>query len=469
MLLLRVSQPQIAARAPVGGNPPPTARAWVGPVHRRNALASGLANCDPAPTAPQRARPFAEPPVKIAYLVNTYPRGSQTFIRREILALERLGWSIHRFALRSDRAALVDPADMSEDARTEHILEAGAAKLVGSALGWMVRSPRAAVRALRLALACGAQGAGGTPGTGGRLRHLVYLLEAAHLARRCHDLRLSHVHAHFGTNSATVAMLAAEMDGPGYSFTVHGPEEFDAPRALSLGAKADHARFVVAISSFGRSQLCRWAAADTWPRLHVVHCGIEPWRFGPPSPMPAGGPHLVAIGRLAEQKGFALLIDAVAQVVPELPGLRLTLVGDGELRPQIEASIAQHGLSRHVTLTGWQDEARVRAALSGAQALVLPSFAEGLPVVVMEAMAAGRPVIATAIAGVPELVTPETGWLVPAGDPAALAGAIRALAGTPLDHLSRMGQAARARAFARHDIDREAEKLTVLFASKGNP
>jgi glycosyltransferase involved in cell wall biosynthesis len=406
--------------------------------------------------------------VKIAYLVNTYPRGSQTFVRREILALERLDWTIHRFALRSDRAALVDPADMAEDARTEHILEMGAARLLGSALGWMVRVPRGALRALRLALACGAQGAGSTPGTGGRLRHLIYLAEAAHLARRCHDLRLTHVHAHFGTNSATVAMLASLMDGPGYSFTVHGPEEFDAPRALSLGPKADHARFVVAISSFGRSQLCRWAAPTTWPRLHVVHCGIEPWRFGPPAPMPTGGPHLVAVGRLAEQKGFVLLIDALAQVVPGLPGLHLTLVGDGELRPQIEAAVARHGLARHVTLTGWQDEARVREALSAAQALVLPSFAEGLPVALMEAMAAGRPVIATAIAGVPELVTPDTGWLVPAGDATALAQAIRTLADTPLNRLAQIGHAARARVLARHDIDHEAEKLTVLLASKGN-
>ncbi|MFN3723550.1 MAG: glycosyltransferase family 4 protein [Paracoccaceae bacterium] len=407
--------------------------------------------------------------MKIAYLVNTYPRGSQTFIRREIAAIERLGWDIHRFALRSDRAALVDPADMAEDARTEHILEIGAGKLALSALGWMARYPAGAARALVRALRCGAAGSGTTPGTGGRLRHMVYLAEAAHLARRCHDLRLPHLHAHFGTNSTTVAMLSAMMGGPGYSFTVHGPEEFDAPRALSLGQKADDAVFTVAISSFGRSQLCRWAAKETWPRLHVVHCGIEPWRFPDPAPMPEGGPHLVAIGRLSEQKGFALLIDAVARAVPSLPGLHLTLVGDGDLRPQIEAEVARHDLSRHVTLTGWLDEVQVRAALSAAQVLVVPSFAEGLPVVIMEAMAAGRPVIATAIAGVPELVTPDVGWLVPAGSAGDLAQAMIALAATPLDDLAQMGRAARQRAFERHDIQREAEKLTVLFASKGNP
>ena len=412
---------------------------------------------------------IAGPQLKIGYLVNTYPRGSQTFIRREIMALDRLGWDIHRFALRSDRAALVDPADIAEDARTEHMLECGAGRLAVSALGWIARHPRGGLRALCMAFRCGANGAASTPGTGGRLRHLIYWAEAAHLARRCHDLRLTHLHAHFGTNSATVAMLSSMMGGPGYSFTVHGPEEFDAPRAHNLGAKADNAVFAVAISGFGRSQLYRWAATKTWPRVHVVHCGIEPWRFPTPAPMPAGGPHLVAIGRFSEQKGFALLIDAVAIAVTTVPDLHLTLVGDGELRPQIDAAIAQHGLARHVTLTGWLDEAQVRDALSAAQALVLPSFAEGLPVVIMEAMATGRPVIATAIAGVPELVTPDSGWLVRAGDAHALAQAICDMASTPTDRMTQMGHAARQRVFDRHDIDREAEKLAALFASNGNP
>ena len=410
--------------------------------------------------------------MKIATLVNTYPRGSQTFIRREILALERLGWQVQRFALRSDRAALIDPADIAEDGRTTHLLEQGAPALLKSALGWMARHPRGAWAALGLAIACGRRGAGDTPGTGGMVKHMIYLAEAADLARRCHDQRIPHVHAHFGTNSATVAMLAAQMGGAGYSFTVHGPEEFDAPRALSLGQKADLARFTVAISSFGRSQLCRWTHPDTWPRLHIVHCGIEPWRFSDVAAMPAwtektGGLQLCAIGRLSEQKGFALLIDAMAQCA-DIPGLHLTLVGDGPLRAQIEAAIAHHALQPRVTLTGWLDEARVRDTLAASHALILPSFAEGLPVVIMEAMAAGRPVIATAIAGIPELVTPEIGWLVPAGDATALANAIRTLAATPPLTLSQMGQAARARVFARHDIDTEAEKLSLLIASKGN-
>ena len=394
--------------------------------------------------------------MKLAYLINTYPRASHSFIRREVQALERMGWQITRFAMRSDAGALAEPADIAEDARTEHILKAGAWRLMRTAAGWMIRRPLKSLRALRLAWQCGAR-------ANARALHMVYLAEAAYISQRCYDLRLPHVHAHFGTNATTVAMLAQCMGGPGYSFTVHGPEEFDAPIALSLGEKAHRALFAVTISSFGRSQLCRWTPVEDWPRIHVVHCGIEPWRFSDPAPMPTGGPLLVAIGRLAEQKGFALLIDAITQL-QDLPGLHLTLVGDGPLRAGLEAQVKR--LNVPVTFAGWQDESGVRAALASAHALIVPSFAEGLPVVVMEAMAAGRPIIATAIAGIPELVTPDVGWLVPAGDAGALAHAIRGMGSRDI---SAMGYAARQRVFARHDIDREAEKLTTLFASKGRP
>jgi glycosyltransferase involved in cell wall biosynthesis len=407
--------------------------------------------------------------VKIAFLVNTYPRASHSFIRREIAALERQGVEVHRFAMRSDRGALADPADLAEDDRTEHVLRHGKARLARTALSVLAGNPAAGAEALSLALHCGALGRGhGVAGTGGKRRHLVYLTEAAHVARRCGELGIRHLHAHFGTNSATVAMLAHVLGGPRWSMTVHGPEEFDAPQALALADKMARAAFTVAVSSFGRSQLCRWARVTDWPRLHIVHCGIDPAAFPDPAPPPPGGPHLVAIGRLAEQKGFPVLIAALAQVAADLPGARLTLVGDGPLRAGLEAQAQAAGLADRVRFAGWQDEAGVRAALAGAQALALPSFAEGLPVVAMEAMAAGRPVIGTLIAGIPELVVPgETGWLVPAGDAAAFAGAIRSLAATPPDRLAAMGAAARARALARHDVDREAARLKALIEAAG--
>jgi len=404
--------------------------------------------------------------MKLAYILNTYPSPSHSFIRREIRALEAAGHQVLRLAMRPDRAALVDEADRAEAAQTLHVLAQGASK-IGFSLasqGW--KQPARMARALRLALACGRNGAGGVPGTGGRLRHLIYLAEAAFVARHAQAQGVAHLHAHFGTNAATVAMLASVLSGLPFSFTVHGPEEFDAPRALSLPEKLHHAAFAVAISSFGRSQLMRWSAPGDWPKLNVVHCGIEPARFSAPAPLPEGVGCMVAIGRFSEQKGMALLVEALAQAVGQTSALRLTLVGDGALRPQIEALIATHRLGPHIRLTGWLDEAGVRAELAAAHALVLPSFAEGLPMVVMEAMAAARPVIATTIAGVPELVVPaETGWLVPAGDVSALAGAMVALAATPAVQLDAMGAAGRDRVLARHDITTEAAKLARLFAA----
>ena len=398
----------------------------------------------------------------IAYIVNTYPRPSHSFIRREIRALEARGVSVLRFALRGDRAALVDPDDLTEHDATEHILSRGALRL---GLGLLRQAMRGGLWAtVRLALICGRMGAGGVPGTGGRLWHLIYLAEACYLAQACKAKGVRHIHAHFGTNAATVAMLASGLSGIPFSFTVHGPEEFDAPRALALAEKLRRAAFCVAISSFGRSQLMRWADFADWPKIKVVHCGINPARFDTPAPSSAALARMVAIGRLSEQKGQMLLIEALARAVGDHPQLHLTLVGDGELRAPIEAAIAAHGLAAHVTLTGWLDEAGVRRELAAAQALVLPSFAEGLPMVVMEAMAAARPVIATYIAGIPELVLPgETGWLVPAGDVEALARAMGSFANTPLEALNLMGHQGRERALARHDIAASAQQLHELF------
>jgi glycosyltransferase involved in cell wall biosynthesis len=395
----------------------------------------------------------------IAYILNTYPQPSHSFIRRELTALERDGTRVLRLAMRRPQADLPDPADRAEAARTEYVLDRGAAGLAAALAGAAIRSPWRFLTALRLALGMGAA----MPA--GRLRHLIYLAEAAHVARRCATEGVQHMHAHFGTNSAAVALLAQALGGPGYSFTVHGPEEFDAPGALSLALKLDRAAFAVGVSSFGRSQLCRWAGFETWDRLRVVHCGIETDAFADPAPLPAGPLHLVSIGRFAEQKGQMVLVQAMAALRDSHPDIRLTLVGDGDMRADLQRAIAEHDLGAVIHLTGWLPETGVRAEIAAAHALILPSFAEGLPMVVMEAMAAARPVIATFIAGIPELVIPgRTGWLVPAGDPAALAAAVVEMAATPVADLAAMGRAGRSRVLDRHDADTEARRLADHFA-----
>jgi len=398
--------------------------------------------------------------VKIAYVLNTYPLPSHSFIRRELRALERGGAQVLRLAMRRSALPLVDARDREEEAQTRYILEAGAGRLLAALAGRALRHPGRTWAALRLAIRAGRASQVGV------LRHLIYLAEAAEVAHRCAAEGVAHMHAHFGTNATTVAMLAHALGGPGYSFTTHGPEEFDAPEALSLGEKLDRAAFAVGISQFGRSQLCRWAAFETWERIKVVHCGIEPDAFADPAPLPTGPLRLVNIGRFSEQKGQVLLIEAMAKLHAAHLQVHLTLVGDGELRGELERAIAAHGLQDAVTLTGWLDEAGVRRELAGAHALILPSFAEGLPMVVMEAMAAARPVIATYIAGIPELVRPgETGWLVPAGDIDALAQAVGEMAETPAEALAQMGQAGRTRVLARHDAEAEAAKLADHIAA----
>ncbi|MCB4457441.1 glycosyltransferase [Leisingera sp. McT4-56] len=394
--------------------------------------------------------------MKIAYVLNTYPQPSHSFIRRELQALEQQGAAVLRLAMRPSDTALADPGDQAEASRTEYVLKAGPGRLLAALVQEALAAPRRFSKALALAFQLARASDKGV------LRHLIYLGEAAHVKQRCAAEGVQHMHAHFGTNSAAVAMLAHVLGGPAYSFTVHGPEEFDAPHALSLGEKISRAAFTVAVSSFGKSQLSRWAPFGKWDSLKVVHCGIEPERFADPAPLPGGALRLAAIGRFVEQKGQMVLVRAMAQLVEKIPDVHLALIGDGGMRPDLEAAIADHGLQQNITLTGWLAEDGVRRELARAHALVMPSFAEGLPMVVMEAMAAARPVIATYIAGTPELVVPgQTGWLVPAGDEAALAEAVLQLAKTPPDQRAEMGQAGRARVLERHDSAKEAARLAA--------
>jgi len=401
--------------------------------------------------------------VTIAYVLNTYPQPSHSFIRREVRALERRGVPVLRIAMRRSELALIDPGDREEAAKTDYVLDAGPAGLGGALLRSFLAAPGPSWAALQLALKIG------RVSPLGRLRHLIYLAEAADVKARCDQAGITHVHAHFGTNAAAVAMLARILGGPSYSFTVHGPEEFDAPAALSLGEKIKHSAFVVGVSQFGRSQLCRWTPLADWDKVKVVHCGIEPTVFPDPAPpAPHEGLHLVAIGRFVEQKGQKVLIEAMAKVPADGPKVTLALVGDGDLRGDLETAIAEAGLGDRVRITGWLDEAGVRAEIAAADALVMPSFAEGLPMVIMEAMAMARPIISTYIAGAPELVLEgEHGWLVPAGDADALAEAIAKLADTPPETRDAMGRAGRARVLDRHAIDGQAARLAGFIDAAG--
>lgn len=396
--------------------------------------------------------------MRIAYFINQYPKVSHSFIRREILALERQGIEVQRIALRGWDGELQDNDDIAERSKTRYVLEDGVKGLLKPLLEVLRAQPRRFFSALWLALGMGRRADRSWP------YHLIYLAEACRVVQWLQAFGAEHVHAHFGTNSTEVVMLANALGGPHYSFTVHGPEEFDKPQFLHIGEKVRRAAFVAAVSSYGRSQLYRWVAHAHWDKVKVVHCGLEAaFHAGPPVPVPAV-PRLVCVGRLCEQKGQLLLLEAAQKLAAQGTAFELVLAGDGEMRAEIETLIARHGLQGQVRITGWISSGQVREELLAARALVLPSFAEGLPVVIMEAMALRRPVLTTYVAGIPELVRPgENGWLFPAGAVQELAAAMADCLGQPDEVLQRMGDAAHQRVLERHDIDTEAAKLASYF------
>lgn len=396
--------------------------------------------------------------MKIAYLTNRYPAVSHTFVRREIHALEELGVEVKRYSVRRVADELCDPLDAHEAEITEAALDRGVTGLLGAMARVAATRPVEFARAARAAFKLGLHS------DRGLAYHGAYLAEACLLLESLTEAGIDHVHAHFGSNPAAVAMLIHELGGPSFSFTVHGPEEFDKPQALKLAAKAEKAEFVVAISSFGRSQLWRQLAPRHWSKVHVVRCGVDEAFHGHTRTAVPNTLRLCCVGRLAEQKGQLLLIEAIGRIVKSGVAVDLALVGDGELRNQIESAIAEHGIGDHVRITGWATGAEVRKELLDSRALVLPSFAEGLPVVIMEALALGRPVISTYVAGIPELVgSAKCGWLIPAGSVDALEGAIRECLSTDVETLSEMGRAGREQVLSMHDARANAASLKEHF------
>ena len=390
----------------------------------------------------------------ITYLINQYPKVSHSFIRREILALERQGFNVQRIALRGWNEKVVDAEDIAEQNKTQYILAQGVACLLIAALKVLLSTPTRFFVALKIALKMARVSEKSLP------YHIIYLAEACKMLPWLKSHQSQHLHAHFGTNSAEIAMLAGVLAKLPYSFTVHGPEEFDKPHALGLNTTIRHAKFVVAISGFGRSQLYRWANFADWQKIKIVHCGLEASFYNVPASPIAAKPRLVCVGRLCEQKGQILLLEAAKKLHDTGVDFELILAGDGEMRAAIESLIVQHQLQDIVKITGWISSDEVRNHILSAQALVLPSFAEGLPVVIMEAMSLRRPVISTYIAGIPELLIPgENGWLCVAGDVEDLSKAMREALALPIETLQQMGDAAYTRVIARHNIDIEAAKL----------
>ena len=397
--------------------------------------------------------------MRLAYLCNVYPAVSHSFVRREVAAIEGEGHEVHRFSVRPPDKGLRDEADLREAEQTDVILGKGPLAAAFEATGYLIAHPIRGISALAAALRLSA------PGFRSKLRHIAYWLEAGWLTRRLNGQRIEHLHVHFGTNPAAVAAIARTWGGPPFSFTVHGPDEFDAPMALALDKKIAAASFAVAISSYGRSQLMRWTAPDSWDKIKVIRCGLDAaFLETKASAVPARSTEFVCVARLSEQKGLPLLVAACDRLHGAGAQFTLTIIGDGELRAELESEIRQRKLEGVVSLVGVCTAAEIRERLLGARAFVLASFAEGLPVVLMEALALSRPVIATAIAGIPELVDDQCGWLIPSGSEDALVEAMREALQASAKDLSAKGAVGRERVRRLHDARKNAALIVEAIS-----
>ena len=400
---------------------------------------------------------------RLAYLTALYPAVSHTFIQREIEGLRSLGFTVETCAARQpDAGQLTGPAERAARAETFYIIASARhpATLPRALLAALGR-PKSLLRMLALAWRTAA------PGLRGGLKQMAYAAEALILSRHLRTRGIDHLHNHFAGPSGNVAMLTSALSGIPFSYTLHGPSDLYEPEKWQLREKTARAAFVACISHFARAQAMYFSDPGHWPKLRIVHCGVVPELYERPAPAPRPGTRLIFVGRLAAVKGLRVLIEAFAQARQTRPDLHLTLVGDGADRAMLERLAAPLGDAVH--FAGYLSQDAVAAALTEADAFVLPSFAEGLPVVLMESLAAARPVIATQVAGVSELVEDGVnGFLVPPGDAETLADRIGRIADDP-DLRARMGRAGRLKVRAAFDARQEAGRIGALFAGRGDP
>ena len=405
-------------------------------------------------------------PLRLAYLMSRFPKATETFILYEILELERLGHRVEIFPLVREREAVVQPGAAALVERA-HDLRPWSRPVLAAQLHWLRRRPGAYLGSWL----------GAVRGTIRSPRFLVRALVAvpigAAIARSVVDLELDHIHAHWATHPALAAWVASRLSGRPYSFTAHAHDIY-VERAM-LDEKIRRARFVVTISEANRRMLAGWYGPTADAKTVVIHCGADPAVFAPPvgsdrapeavSTRPGS---LVCVASLQPQKGQRVLVEACALLRDRGRSIRCTLVGEGEERPALESRVEALALGDVVVLAGAQPRDRVAAIVGGADIVIQPSVVlpsgktEGIPVSLMEALAAERAVVASQVSGIPELVIDgKTGLLVPAGDAAALAAAIERLLDDPALR-SRLGQAGRQKVLAEFDL----HKNTVLLAER---
>jgi glycosyltransferase involved in cell wall biosynthesis len=401
----------------------------------------------------------------IAYLTGEYPRPTDTFIQREVMMLRLLGNSVVTLSIRqASFAELQDCNQRREHRQTFVVLRAARNPayllycLVRAAFQTPGRLLNAVVAAVKTC----------PPTLRGIIYQVFYFAESLVLGHHLRKIKARHIHNHFADSSCNVAILASIISDVPFSFTIHGPGEFFNVNHWALREKIRMARFVVCISNYCKSQTMLFSDFADWPKLRIVHCGVELPKYEHARRRLNGDgakaeQTLLFVGRLAAAKGLLVLLEAFAALRHSHPDVMLVLIGDGPERSLLESRVSQLELSSRVKFKGYLSQKDIADALAEADVFVLPSFAEGVPIVLMEAMASRVPVVTTGIAGIPELVEDGiSGFIVPPGDSDSLAMRLRQLLDDPAMR-RRFGEAGRVRVAAEFDITRSAEALDALF------
>jgi colanic acid/amylovoran biosynthesis glycosyltransferase len=403
------------------------------------------------------------PTLKLGYLISQYPAANHTFILREIDLLRKLGYEIAVASISDpDRSGeAMTELERQEVDRTFYVKRQGARGAFRAALGAFIRKPTVFLSAFVFALKL----------SGGQPRRLVsyvyYFIEALIVSEWARVQRIEHIHTHF---SSTIALIATRLSPAGFSATVHGPGEFDNPSSFHLGLKVKLFRFVVAISSYGKSQLMRWSSPSYTEKIHVAPLGVDPDIYVPaPEREVTGTFEIICVGRLAPVKAQSLLIDAVSRLNDVGRNVRLRLVGDGPDRQELERKVQDLGIRHLVVFDGWKNQTEVLRLYREANLFALASFAEGVPVVLMEAMAMAVPCVATRINGIPELIRDRIdGLLVTPGSVEELANAIAEL----MDDTGlcrQFGQSGRQRVIDKYNLAHNVTGLGEIFERQLQP
>ena len=397
--------------------------------------------------------------MKLGYLVSQYPALTHTFVLREVRALRSRGVEVCVVSVRGcDRPVAELSADEAEEAmRTFSVLGDGHLHALIANLRVLCRHPLGYLRGLLYAWSLSR----GTPKL--VLIYTVYFLEAVVAGEYFERQQVRHIHTHF---SSTVLLILARIFPVRYSLTLHGPGEFADVVGFHVAEKVAGASFVATIAQYARSQVLNASDPAYWQKVVVLPLGVNVDAYRPSSSArrePGEPFRLLSVGRLSAPKGYPILIAAVALLRERGRDVRLTLVGEGQQRALLEELIARLGLGDVVRLAGACNHDRVTDYYAASDAFVLPSFLEGVPVVLMEAMAMELPCVATWITGIPEIIEKDLqGLLVPPASAGAIADAVERLIDHP-EEARRLGAAARRKVLSSYSLERNVARLAEEF------